>query len=92
MTGNNQPTTPDAFFHSKIERINSFKLWPLSFIRPGDLAAACFYYYPQHFDCCDGCDSLKLIDDRVQCFCCEIELVQWEDIDDPMLEDQNLFP
>lgn len=56
-------------------RLQSFENWPSSHVRPGDLAAAGFYYAGQT--------------DLVQCFECSIKLCSWQDGEDPMAEHQR---
>lgn len=79
-------------YNKEHERLKTFECWPVKFISPVDLAAAGFYYYPKGFDVCD-CHMCDLtIDDRVRCFYCKLELVKWENGDDPMTEHKKWSP
>ena len=56
-------------------RLNSFRNWPVTFIKPEILAAAGFYY-TKHSD-------------RVKCFECSLEICKWEEGDNPNTEHQR---
>ncbi|XP_061927096.1 death-associated inhibitor of apoptosis 1-like isoform X2 [Apis cerana] len=62
-------------YHFEEARLQSFKNWPVSYIKPEKLAAAGFYYTGE-------CD-------KVRCFECQVEICQWVQGDIPMVDHQR---
>ncbi|KYQ54909.1 Apoptosis 1 inhibitor [Trachymyrmex zeteki] len=56
-------------------RLASFKNWPCSWTKPEELAAAGFFYTGES--------------DKVKCFECNIEICQWREEDNPMVDHQR---
>lgn len=56
-------------------RLETYANWPLSYMKPEDLAAAGFYYTG--------------MDDRVRCFECGVEICRWLRGDNPMADHQR---
>lgn len=56
-------------------RLESFKDWPCSWIKPEKLATAGFYYTGES--------------DKVKCFECQIEICEWQADDNPMADHQR---
>lgn len=56
-------------------RLQSFENWPVSYIEPEKLAAAGFYYTGEG--------------DKVRCFECQVEICQWVEGDNPMVDHQR---
>ena len=56
-------------------RLQSFENWPVPYIEPEKLAAAGFYYTGEV--------------DKVRCFECHIEICQWVEGDNPMVDHQR---
>ncbi|XP_004649092.2 baculoviral IAP repeat-containing protein 2 isoform X2 [Octodon degus] len=72
-------TNPYSYAMSTEEaRLLTYKMWPLTFLSPLDLARAGFYYIGPG--------------DRVACFACCGKLSNWEPKDDAMSEHQRHFP
>ncbi|KAM6157814.1 LOW QUALITY PROTEIN: baculoviral IAP repeat-containing protein 2-like [Rhynchocyon petersi] len=72
-------TDPFSYAMSTEEaRFLSYKMWPLTFLSPLDLARAGFYYIGPG--------------DRVACFACGGKLSNWEPKDDAMSEHRRHFP
>ncbi|XP_033210530.1 baculoviral IAP repeat-containing protein 3-like isoform X1 [Belonocnema kinseyi] len=62
-------------YHFETVRLQSFENWPLSYMDPSKLAAAGFYYTGES--------------DKVKCFECQVEIRQWLEGDDPMVDHQR---
>ncbi|XP_055970898.1 baculoviral IAP repeat-containing protein 2 [Sorex fumeus] len=72
-------TNPYSFAMSTEEaRFLTYRLWPLTFLSPSELARAGFYYIGPG--------------DRVACFACGGTLSNWEPKDDAMSEHRRHFP
>ncbi|KAG7201967.1 hypothetical protein KM043_004667 [Ampulex compressa] len=56
-------------------RLQSFENWPVPFMEPEKLAAAGFYYIGEG--------------DKVRCFECHVEISQWIEGDNPMVDHQR---
>ena len=56
-------------------RLQSFGNWPARYIEPEKLAAAGFYYTGE--------------DDKVRCFECHVEICEWVEGDNPMVDHQR---
>ncbi|XP_012276927.1 death-associated inhibitor of apoptosis 1 isoform X2 [Orussus abietinus] len=56
-------------------RLESFRNWPIPFMDPAKLAAAGFYYTGEG--------------DKVRCFECQVEICQWIEGDNPMVDHQR---
>lgn len=65
-------------YQSESVRLQSFRNWPHSYIKPEKLAAAGFYFLQEG--------------DKVRCFECVIEVSQWMETDDPMEEHKRFSP
>ncbi|XP_012227195.1 death-associated inhibitor of apoptosis 1-like [Linepithema humile] len=65
-------------YQYKAVRLESFKNWPITYIKPEKLAAAGFYFTGQ--------------DDKVKCFDCRLELYKWKEGDDPMMNHRSFSP
>lgn len=65
------------FFYEK-DRIKSFDNWPFEYISIQRLAAAGFYYLNRS--------------DTVRCHWCNIELSQWQPLDNPIIEHKKWSP
>jgi len=59
-------------------RMNTFQDWPVSFLKPRDLAKAGFFYTG--------------VGDKVVCFKCFEEFDRWDKKDTPMGEHMNHMP
>ncbi|XP_025994182.1 E3 ubiquitin-protein ligase XIAP [Solenopsis invicta] len=62
-------------FRFESARLESFKNWPCSWVEPEKLAAAGFYYTGES--------------DKVKCFECLIEICEWQEDDNPMVDHQR---
>lgn len=65
----------NADYRFESSRLQSFKDWPCSWIKPEKLAAAGFYYTGES--------------DKVRCFECHIEICEWQADDNPMTDHQR---
>ena len=68
----------DFSMDKEINRLETFKYWPLSFISPKELAKNGFYYIG--------------VRDRVRCHFCRIGLELWQRTDDVMSEHRRTSP
>lgn len=59
-------------------RLETFKHWPISFIKPDDLACNGFYYLGRG--------------DEVRCAFCQVQIKQWEESDNPATEHKRWAP
>lgn len=75
-----RPSEPDLELmrRSDEERLKTFTNWPISFLRPVELARAGFYYLQQ--------------DDKVRCAFCRGVIHNWEPGDVPLQEHSRHFP
>ncbi|XP_075402636.1 baculoviral IAP repeat-containing protein 2 isoform X2 [Tenrec ecaudatus] len=72
-------TNPYSYaMNTEEARFLSYKMWPLTFLSPAELARAGFYYVGPR--------------DRVACFACGGKLSNWEPKDDAMSEHRRHFP
>ncbi|XP_051157525.1 baculoviral IAP repeat-containing protein 3-like isoform X1 [Leptopilina boulardi] len=62
-------------YHFEAVRLQSYENWPLNYMDPAKLAAAGFYYTGES--------------DKVKCFECHVEIRQWLENDDPMIDHQR---
>ncbi|KZC11009.1 PREDICTED: death-associated inhibitor of apoptosis 1 [Dufourea novaeangliae] len=62
-------------YRFELARLQSFENWPVSYIEPAKLAAAGFYYTGEG--------------DKVRCFECYVEICQWVEGDNPMVDHQR---
>lgn len=62
-------------YRFEMARLQSFDNWPLRYMDPRELAKAGFYYMGE--------------DDKVRCFECNVEICQWLEGDDPMVDHQR---
>lgn len=70
------PDMPDM--RREEERIKTFDKWPISFLNPDQLARNGFYYLGRG--------------DEVRCAFCKVEIMRWEEGDDPALDHQRWAP
>ncbi|XP_076750908.1 baculoviral IAP repeat-containing protein 8 [Xylocopa sonorina] len=68
----------NADYRFELARLQSFKNWPISYIAPEKFADAGFYYTGES--------------DKVKCFECEVEICQWVEGDNPMVDHQRWSP
>ncbi|XP_053676582.1 death-associated inhibitor of apoptosis 1 [Anopheles nili] len=66
------------YFHIEEHRLRTFSHWPVSFIRPSDLARYGFYYVGSQ--------------DTVKCYFCRVEIGLWEPQDDVIQEHLQYSP
>ena len=71
----NTDEVDNSDYHFEAVRLQSFENWPLSYMDPAKLAAAGFYYTGES--------------DKVRCFECQVEIRQWLEGDDPMVDHQR---
>ena len=72
---NDEDEVDNIDYHFEEARLQSFKNWPVSYIKPEKLAAAGFYYTGEY--------------DKVRCFECQVEICQWVQGDIPMVDHQR---
>merc|ERR1712223_477309 len=72
------PDVNDGIYKYESERLKTFDRWPLSYIRPADLANAGFVYTGRG-DC-------------VRCVFCQEHVGEWDEDDFPHTEHRSLFP
>ncbi|XP_076245581.1 baculoviral IAP repeat-containing protein 8 isoform X2 [Calliopsis andreniformis] len=65
-------------YHFETARLQSFENWPVPYIEPEKLAANGFYYTGEN--------------DKVRCFECLLEINQWVEGDNPMVDHQRWSP
>lgn len=70
------PDMPDM--RREEERIKTFDKWPVTFITPDQLAKNGFYYLGRG--------------DEVRCAFCKVEIMRWEEGDDPAVDHQRWAP
>ena len=84
-------------------RLKTFEKWPLKFIKPEELAAAGFYFYPLpqskeletdniYFLLQRSTKNATIGDDRVRCFNCKLEVSGWKPGDDPFTDHEMTVP
>lgn len=70
------PDKPDM--HREEERLKTFDKWPVTFLTPSQLARNGFYYLGRG--------------DEVRCAFCKVEIMRWEEGDDPAVDHQRWAP
>ncbi|KAL0830583.1 hypothetical protein ABMA28_002732 [Loxostege sticticalis] len=83
-TSDDKTDNRDALFFSDTElrrvdkRLKTFEKWPLTFLSPEKLASNGFYYLGRG--------------DEVRCAFCKVEIMRWEEGDDPAVDHQRWAP
>lgn len=82
-TDNSDPRAPRPFddapdMRREDERLKTFAKWPVAFLRPDTLASNGFYYLGRG--------------DEVRCAFCKVEIMRWQEGDDPAADHQRWAP
>ncbi|XP_066587225.1 death-associated inhibitor of apoptosis 1-like isoform X2 [Prorops nasuta] len=77
-TSHNSDEVDNIDYRFEAARLASYENWPVPYMEPEKLAAAGFYFTRE--------------DDKVKCFECNVEICQWMEGDNPMVDHQRWSP